>query len=300
MIVARNILKSFDGKIILNGISMNVRKGEIYGFIGHNGAGKTTTLNILAGLSRPDGGYCRVNGKDISLLKYPGELKIGYLPEEPKLHSWMTAYENLEYLMDETNSKKIQELLSLVGLETYADKRSGSFSRGMKQRLGIAAAMAKDPDLLILDEPSSALDPEGRAQVLDLILRLKEMGKTVIFSTHILSDVERICDTVGIIREGMLTVEKPLRELDGIGDGWIFEISLGDKVKDELREGFRSLGCVTGLYDKENGIRVNTNGDPLSSVELMKVLVENQVQVVTFLKDRPSLEEIFLEEVAKK
>jgi ABC-2 type transport system ATP-binding protein len=170
----------------------------------------------------------------------------------------------------------------------------------MKQRLGIAAAMAKDPDLLILDEPSSALDPEGRAQVLDLILRLKEMGKTVIFSTHILSDVERICDTVGIIREGMLTVEKPLRELDGIGDGWVFEISLGDKVKDELREGFRSLSCVTGLYDKENGIRVNTNGDPLSSVELMKVLVENQAQVVTFLKDRPSLEEIFLEEVAKK
>jgi len=300
MIVARNILKSFDGKIILNGISMNVRKGEIYGFIGHNGAGKTTTLNILAGLSRPDGGYCRVNGKDISLLKYPGELKIGYLPEEPKLHSWMTAYENLEYLMDETNSKKIQELLSLVGLETYADKRSGSFSRGMKQRLGIAAAMAKDPDLLILDEPSSALDPEGRAQVLDLILSLKEMGSTIIFSTHILSDVERVCDTVGILRDGVVAVEKPLRELKGINDGWVYEITIEGRVEKNLLEKIRGLNCVIDLLEKEEGIRVNTNGSSMAALDLMGLLVENQVGVESFHKERLSLEEIFLEEVAKK
>jgi ABC-2 type transport system ATP-binding protein len=300
MIVARNIQKSFGGRKVLSGVNMNVREGEIYGFIGQNGAGKTTTLDILSGLSRPDGGFCRVNGKDISLIGYPGDLRIGYLPEEPKFYPWMTAWETLEYLMDEKNSKKVQDLLSMVGLEKHAEGRIGGFSRGMKQRLGIAAALARDSKLLILDEPSSALDPEGRAQVLDLILSLKEMGSTIIFSTHILSDVERVCDTVGILRDGVVAVEKPLRELKGINDGWVYEITIEGRVEKNLLEKIRGLNCVIDLLEKEEGIRVNTNGSSMAALDLMGLLVENQVGVESFHKERLSLEEIFLQEVTSK
>jgi len=300
MIVARNIHKSFGGKKVLNGVNMNVREGEIYGFIGQNGAGKTTTLNILAGLSRPDGGYCRVNGKDTSLIGHPGDLKIGYLPEEPRFYPWMTAWETLEYLMEGKDSEKVLDLLCMVGLEKHAEGRIGGFSRGMKQRLGIAAALSRDSKLLILDEPSSALDPEGRAQVLDLILSLKGTGRTIIFSTHILSDVERVCDTVGILRDGVVAVEKPIRELKRLNDGWVYVISLEGKVEKELLGKIRGLDCVVDLWEREEGIRVKTNGSSLASLELMGALVENQVKVETFIKERSSLEEIFLQEVSFK
>ena len=300
MIMARNIHKSFGGKKVLNGVNMNVREGEIYGFIGQNGAGKTTTLNILAGLSRPDGGYCRVNGKDTSLIGHPGDLKVGYLPEEPKFYPWMTALETLEYLMGGKDEKKARDLLELVGLEKDGDLKTGGLSRGMRQRLGIAAALARNPGLLILDEPSSALDPEGRVQVLDLLLRLKGMGKTIIFSTHILSDVERVCDTVGILRDGVVAVEKPIRELKGLNDGWVYVISLEGKVEKELLGKIRGLDCVVDLWEREEGIRVKTNGSSLASLELMGALVENQVKVETFIKERSSLEEIFLQEVSFK
>lgn len=300
MITARNIHKSFGGKKVLDGLSMNVKEGEIYGFIGQNGAGKTTTLDIIAGLSSPDSGHCRVNGKDTSLVKFPGDLNIGYLPEEPKFYSWMTAFEILEYLMDEKDSKRVKELLHLVGLEKSVNRRAGEFSRGMRQRLGIASALARNPSLLILDEPSSALDPEGRVQVLDLILNLKGMGKTIIFSTHILGDVERICDTVGIISDGVLAVEKPLGELKGIGDSWVFEVAVENKVNNEVIGQMKMLECVTGVEAHENLVRIYSNGNPLASVDLMKVLVENHVGVVSFVKGRPSLEEIFIQEVTMK
>ncbi|MCR3957076.1 MAG: ABC transporter ATP-binding protein [Gudongella sp.] len=300
MITARDIHKSFGGIKVLNGVNMNVREGEIYGFIGQNGAGKTTTLDILAGLSRPDGGFCRVNGKDLSLIGYPGDLEIGYLPEEPKFYPWMTALETLEYLMDVRDPKKAQNLLSMVGLEKSEKCRTGGFSRGMKQRLGIAAALARDSKLLILDEPSSALDPEGRAHVLDLILELKEMGRTIIFSTHILSDVERVCDTVGILRDGVVAVEKPLRELKGLDDGWVYEISLEGKVGKDLLVKLKGLSCVIDVWEKKEGIRISTNGSSFIALDLMGVLVENQAGVASFHKERPSLEEIFLQEVSLK
>ena len=214
MIKAKGIKKRFGNFEALKGIDLNVEKGEIYGFLGHNGAGKSTTMNILTGLSKLDAGTCMVNGWDIKKIVHPGDLHIGYLPEEPKFYPWMTGRETLSYLgsewRGESVNKRVDEMLEWVGLEKAAKRRVGGYSRGMKQRLGMAQALFYDPELLLLDEPSSALDPEGRSDVLNLILDLKKRGKTVFLSTHILNDVERVCDRVGILSPGQMIVEKPL------------------------------------------------------------------------------------------
>ncbi len=164
---------------------MHVKTGEIYGFIDQNGAGKITTMNILASLSRPVQGECVVNGKDVARFTHPGDLCIGYLPEDPKFYQWMTARETLVFLSGTRNTECTQEIIHWIGLAQAHNRLVGGFSRGMKQRLGIGAALIRNPELFILDEPSSALDPEGRGEVLRLIKDLKNMGKTILFSTHI-------------------------------------------------------------------------------------------------------------------
>ncbi len=181
MITVRNLKKKYNSFYALDGIDINVKKGEVYGFIGKNGAGKSTTMNILAGLSSPTEGEATVNGKDIAKIHHPSDLSLGYLPEDPKFYPWLTAYETLEYLANNNGKKlkkeKIVELLSWGGLQDASDRKVGGFSRGMKQRLGICSAMIHNPELLILDEPSSALDPQGRSDVLNLIIDLKKKVK---------------------------------------------------------------------------------------------------------------------------
>lgn len=196
MITISGLTKKFGAFEALQGIDLHVNKGEIYGFLGQNGAGKTTTMNILAGLSRPTAGTCQVNGWDLAKVTHPGDLHIGYLPEEPSFYPWLTGRETLEYLGSRWSKgpvkERVEEMLNWVGLLAAAHRRVGGYSRGMRQRLGMAAALFYDAELILLDEPSSALDPEGRSDVLNLILDLKARGKTVFLSTHILSDAERV------------------------------------------------------------------------------------------------------------
>lgn len=241
MITVKNLHKRFNELHVLKGMDMNVGRGEIYGFIGQNGAGKTTAMNILAGLSRPTNGRCFVNGKDVSSIQHPGDLHIGYLPEEPRFYPWMSAYETLEYLGNGATPVRINEMIGWVGLSEAARRRVGGFSRGMKQRLGIGAALIRNPELLILDEPSSALDPEGRSDVLQLIMEMKQMGKTVLFSTHILSDVERICDTVGMITRGRIVIEKPLNQLQKQIKLPVFDITLRVFLNNDILEKINQL-----------------------------------------------------------
>jgi len=208
--------KSFGSFEALKGINIHVAKNDVYGFLGHNGSGKSTTINIMAGLSRMDGGTCRIDGQlqdSRTSIIHPN---IGYLPEEPKFYPWMTAYEYLQYIGSAYSGKvscRIEEILEWVGLNHATKRRIGGFSRGMKQRLGMAVALFYDPDILLLDEPSSALDPQGRADVLDMIKRLKDAGKTVFLSTHILDDVERVCNKVGILKAGSMVAEMELPAL---------------------------------------------------------------------------------------
>jgi len=201
----------------LEGLDLRVETGAIYGFVGPNGAGKSTTIKMLVGLIRPTRGQAEIFGR--SILDAQSRASIGYLPENPSFHDFLRPLEALEYLGRLSGMsgaelrRRSEELLERVGLAHARDLTVRKFSKGMVQRLGLAQALLHDPPLLILDEPMSGLDPIGRKEIRDLILELGRRGKTVFFSTHILSDVESICDRVGMVLHGKLVVEGMLSSL---------------------------------------------------------------------------------------
>lgn len=215
ILVIDGLSKKFGDHQVLNSISMKVKEGAFFGFIGQNGAGKTTTMKNILGLMKPDEGTITVCGKKVTYGQNVTNQYIGYLPDVPEFYPYMTASEYLGLCADITGiagiekKNRIEEMLTLVGLADVRHK-VGTYSRGMKQRLGIAQALLNHPRLLICDEPTSALDPVGRKEILDI---LKKSGTTVIFSTHILSDVERICDTVAVLHQGKIVLEGDLQLL---------------------------------------------------------------------------------------
>ncbi len=204
---------------VLKGISLSVNKGEIFGFLGHNGAGKTTTLKILMRIIYPTTGEVKILGR--SLEDVGMRQQTGYLPESPYFYDYLTGTELLEYFgklhqMDTAQrAKRIPEVLDLVGLTKDAKLQLRKFSKGMLQRIGIAQAILHNPEVVFMDEPMSGLDPIGRREVRDIIASLRDQGKTVFFSTHILSDVEVLCDRVAILRNGERVAYGRLEEIQG-------------------------------------------------------------------------------------
>jgi ABC-2 type transport system ATP-binding protein len=211
------LVKKFGDAVALDGIELAVPRGSVFGILGPNGAGKTTALRILTGLARPTSGEARILGADVSTAGNDVRSQIGYLPDVPGFYPWMTAVELVEYagrlfgIGPATVRERAESLLEMAGLSDVRTK-VGGFSRGMKQRLGIAQALINAPSVLLLDEPTSALDPIGRREVLEMIASLR--GRTtVFFSTHILADVERVCDTVAILDRGRVVANAPIAEL---------------------------------------------------------------------------------------
>lgn len=212
----------------LSGLSLSVHQGEIYGFLGPNGAGKTTTLKILVGLMQASGGKAEVLGRpagDVQVRR-----RIGFLPESPYFYDYLTAEEFLGFygqlagLSKVDLAPRITEFLEVVGLSHARERQLRKFSKGMLQRVGLAQALIHDPELVILDEPMTGLDPVGRKQIRDLILGLRDRGKTVFFSSHIIPDVEMICDRVGVILQGKLFAEGRVDELVNAGSAQSVEI----------------------------------------------------------------------------
>ena len=211
------LVKTFGDAVALDGIDLAVPQGSVFGFLGPNGAGKTTALRILTGLARPTAGEARILGVNVSAAGNIVRSRIGYLPDVPGFYPWMTAMELVEFagrlfgIEPATLRERAESLLQMAGLSDVKSK-VGGFSRGMKQRLGIAQALINAPSVLLLDEPTSALDPIGRREVLEMIASLR--GRTtVFFSTHILADVERVCDTVAILDRGKVVANAPIAEL---------------------------------------------------------------------------------------
>ena len=209
MLHIKNLHKSYGAFEVLKGLDMNVNKGDIYGFLGKNGCGKTTTMNIVSNIIPKDSGEI-IFGKE--------NCKVGYLPETPSMFTYMNGYEYLDYIAaccsyKGNKKKRIDEVINLVGMAEGGKRRIKGYSRGMNQRIGIAAAIFDNPDLLILDEPTSALDPQGRAEVMNIIKQLADMGTTIILCTHILSDVERTANRIGIVRDGRMAVEGTMAEI---------------------------------------------------------------------------------------
>ena len=211
------LVKTFGDAVALDGIDLAVPHGSVFGFLGPNGAGKTTALRILTGLARPTAGEARILGVNVSAAGNIVRSRIGYLPDVPGFYPWMTAMELVEFagrlfgIEPATLRERAESLLQMAGLSEVKSK-VGGFSRGMKQRLGIAQALINAPSVLLLDEPTSALDPIGRREVLEMIASLR--GRTtVFFSTHILADVERVCDTAAILDRGKVVANAPIAEL---------------------------------------------------------------------------------------
>jgi ABC-2 type transport system ATP-binding protein len=286
----------------LSGLDLIVQHGSIFGFLGPNGAGKTTTIRILTGLARPTRGQAWIGGLDIHTQGSQISRLIGYLPEEPLFYSWMTPREFLEYsgrlfgLTVAELNKRIPELLDLAGLKAATKRRIGGFSRGMRQRLGLAQALINQPQILLLDEPASALDPAGRREVLELIKEMR--GKcTVMMSTHILADVERVCDRVGIISDGRLVAEASKEELLQRYAVPAFEIEIDPISQNDLHpwiENLRSLPWILDVAVDNLSTRIVVEDVETAKRELLATTVQFGLILSRYEVARPSLEDIFL------
>jgi ABC-2 type transport system ATP-binding protein len=250
------LTKVFGSKRALDGVDLTVEEGSVFGFLGPNGAGKTTTLRILTGLARPTSGRVRILGRDVSGADDEVRRRIGFLPDVPGFYDWMTGDEFLRFagglfgLRGPRFDERVAVLLDLAGL-TDVSTRIGGFSRGMKQRLGVAQALVNAPTLLMLDEPTSALDPIGRKDVLDMLASLR--GRTtVFFSTHILSDVERICDTVAILDAGKVVAHGAIDDLKARYGA--------QKVVIEVDEGTEWLAGEVGRAPWASAVTVTDDG----------------------------------------
>jgi ABC-2 type transport system ATP-binding protein len=293
--------KAFRQVQALDGLSFAVEAGTVFGFLGPNGAGKTTTLRILAGLARPDSGSACVAGHPAGPAS-PARRLVGYLPEEPRFYTWMTATEFLrDYvaglfgLKAEEARRRTNELLSLVGLQDAARRRIAGFSRGMRQRLGLAQALLNRPQVVLLDEPVSALDPAGRRDMLLLIEELRRTT-TVLMSTHILEDVERVCDSVGIIKDGrMVTVDERQALLDRYATPLI-EIAFRahpDRIGAWAEQIRRLPGVVSAVTD-EALVRIQLGTDLAADQQVLAQAVASGMPVERFEHGRPKLEDVFL------
>lgn len=283
-------------KRILDGISFRVREREIFGFIGPNGAGKTTTLKVLMGLIRATSGKASILGHDVSEITF--RRQIGFLPEQPYFYDYLTGCEILRFyaklsgVSQQRRERRVTELLGLVGLSAAGNTRLRNYSKGMLQRIGIAQALIHDPQVVFLDEPMSGLDPVGRKDVRDIILRLRTEGKTVFMSTHILSDVEMVCDRVAIIVNGRIRYEGAIDEyLDaGEPEADLVFANLPAETATRLEERF-------GARLRGHGERIELRIAEKDSSEALRVALAAGADVISATPYRVSLESIFMSTV---
>ncbi|MDR0326233.1 MAG: ABC transporter ATP-binding protein [Oscillospiraceae bacterium] len=295
-----NVSKSFGGNKVIDGLSFAVPENSVFGFLGQNGAGKTTTMKMALGLLKPDGGEMYICGEQVSCGQTNTNRHIGYLPDVPEFYPYMRPKEYLRLcgeitgLSNDIIKSRGAELLALVGLEGV-NKKIGGFSRGMKQRLGIAQALLNEPKLLICDEPTSALDPIGRKEILDILQQVK--GKTtVVFSTHILSDVERICDRIAVISKGRLVLSGTIQELKARhrADGLTVEFaSPGDL--DRFMGDPHVAPYTEGAAQNGLGVTLHVNDMAAAQTAVIETLAQGRILPLKLEVMEPTIESLFLE-----
>lgn len=293
MLTIQHLKKNFGSKEVLCGLDLSVPEHSIFGFIGRNGAGKTTTMKAVLGLLKPDSGEIHVMGEKVHFGQTGTNRYIGYLPDVPEFYSYMTPLEYLKLCGEICGMNKSdimtrsKELLELVGLEAE-HRRIKGFSRGMKQRLGIAQALLNRPKLLICDEPTSALDPVGRKEILNILLAARE-ETTVLFSTHILSDAERICTNAAFLHKGKIAMQGTVFELQNkrSSDGFIVETTQ-DEAAERLIKIFPDL-----RHTDKNTLVFHGGEERLFSI--LHYIAENKIPVQRIERMEPTLESLFLE-----
>lgn len=302
-IVVERLVRRYPGGVLaLDGLELSVPAGSVFGLLGPNGAGKTTCLRLLAGLTRPTAGRATVAGLDPAVDPLAVRGRLGYLEQDPRAYPWMTGREQLRLvgrlhgLGGAALEAAIDDALERVALRDAADRRAGGYSGGMRQRLGIAGTLVHHPPVVILDEPVSALDPEGRRDVLGLIASLRG-ETTVLFSSHVLGDVERICDRVAILDHGRLVVEGAIDELlDRYAQPvWRVEAEPGEDVALGMLAGrLRLLPWVTAASVEHGLLTVVVSDTGVASRELLPAVAAAGVAVVSVARARPTLEDVFL------
>lgn len=297
----KNLKKTFKSNFlikqyhVLKDINLSVEKGEVYGFLGPNGAGKTTTIKCILGLIFPDAG-------EISLLGQPANTseskkKLGFLPEQPYFYDYLTPVELLNFtgmlfgIPRQQLAKKTRELIRLVGLEGKENIKLRKFSKGMVQRIGLAQTLVHDPELLILDEPFSGLDPIGRKELRDIILSLKEEGKTIFFSSHILQDMELMVDRVGIILAGQTRKEGKLSDLISLS---VHNYEIAFTGQPQLEQVLTDNRLAFTLRDKDYIVRADTQQE---SNRIIGIINRGSGQILSVTPAKMTLEDIFLKEI---
>ena len=301
-IVARGLTKRYGEVVAVDNLDLDVPHGSVFGFLGPNGAGKTTTLRMLSGLARPTSGSATVAGVRVGRDAVALGTRIGYLDQAPRLFGWMRGRELLEFagrlygLDGRSLHARVGELLDLVGLTGAAERPIAGYSGGMRQRIGIAQAIIHRPAVLFLDEPVSALDPEGRHDVLAMLERLRP-ETTVFMSTHILADVERICDRVAIVGHGRLVADAPIPELleRHVAPAWELEAEPGQEVAlRRLADRLRSRAWVRDVVVDAAVARITVRDDDTAFAELLSAVAATGVHLVRLERVRPTLEDVFI------
>jgi len=296
----RGLTKRFGDTLALDHVDLVVRPGVVFGFLGRNGAGKTTALRILSGLARPTSGAAHILGHDVTHATDVVRSRIGFLPDVPGFYPWMTAREYLDLagrlfgLDAATIDTRATTLLEMAGLASVKT-RIGGYSRGMKQRLGIAQALINAPSLLMLDEPTSALDPIGRREVLEMVASLR--GRTtVFFSTHILADVERVCDDVAILERGRIVASAGIADLTAhtSANRLVVEVE-GDGAAASVVHVLTGRSWLRSVEVNERTLRLTVSDLPAAQREIPRAIADASVLLRRFEIEEASLEDVFVE-----
>ena len=298
----QDLTKNYDGTTVVDHLNLHIKENEVFGLLGPNGAGKTTTILMLLGLTEPSSGTALVCGFNSTRDPLNVKRLVGYFPENVGFYENLTARENLRFITELNNidraeaGRRIDEMLNIVGL-TRQDKEGltvGKFSKGMKQRLGIADALVKKPKLVFLDEPTSGLDPEGINQLLDLIANLPKMGTTVVLSSHQLYQVQRVCQSIGILSRGKLVIEGPLDKLsrDALTGGqYIVEVETAEPSP-QLADIIKAIKGVSKVEVQGKVLRASTDTDLRS--EIAKAVVQSDIPLVQIKVQEFSLDDIYM------
>ncbi len=294
------LTKTYDGVTVVDRLNLHVRKNEVFGLLGPNGAGKTTTILMLLGLTEPVSGSARVCG--FNPTREPLKVKriVGYLPEEVGFYDNLTPVDNLKFIAELNKispaeaDRRIIEVLEMVGLSNERNMLVGKFSRGMRQRLGIADVLIKSPKMVILDEPTSGLDPKGINQLLDLIVRLPKMGTTVLLSSHQLYQVQKVCQSIGILSKGKMVIEGSIDKLgrDALAGGrYLIEVETAEPNAG-LVEILKKIKGVSKVETEGNILRVSTDAD--LRAQISKAVVNSDASLVQIKVHEFSLDDIYM------
>jgi ABC-2 type transport system ATP-binding protein len=300
VVKTEDLTKKYDKVTVVDHLNLEVAENEVFGLLGPNGAGKTTTILMLLGLTEPASGTAKIYGFDSTHEPLKVKRLAGYLPEKVGFYDTLTAKENLRFIAELNgigyieSEPLIDEVLKSVGLSDVGDKTVNKFSRGMKQRLGIADVLVKKPKVAFLDEPTAGLDPEGINQIIDLIGNLPKIGTTVVFSSHRLYEVQRVCHSIGILSKGKMVVQGPLSEIgrDTLAEGrFRIEVETADPSP-QLIKVMKKIKGVSKVEAEGNMLRITTDAD--LRAEISKAVVENGVALIQVKIQEFSLDDIYM------